>query len=132
MPADDTAPARRARGAAPDRPQTRDRDMQPHRDRRQQEPAAAPIEADGEAGNTSGRHGGDPLPRDGMGRPRDPVAEAPERDPADIPAGPGDAGAQGAPRTLPEELQRDRGGWGRVLAVLGAGLVVALIIALFA
>ena len=132
MPADDTARATGPRDAAPDRPQTRDRVVQQHRDRRRKEPAAAPIEADGEAGNTSGRHGGDPLPRDGMGRPRDPVAEAPERDPADIPAGPGDAGAQGAPRTLPEALQRDRGGWGRVLAVLGAGLLAALIIALLA
>lgn len=130
MPADRTAGAEGARDAAPDRPQTRDEVVQEHRARRRQEPAAAPIEADGEAGNTSGRHGGDPLPRDGMGRPRDPAAEAQTRDPADIPAGPGDAGAQDAPRTLPEELQRDRGGWGRVFAVLGLGLIAALIVAL--
>ena len=45
-------------------------------------------------------------------------------DPADIPAGPGDAGAQDAPRTLPKSLQRDRGGWGRVFVILS---IVALI-----
>jgi hypothetical protein len=115
--------------APPHAPKTRDEVVQENRRRRETEPAVAPIEADGEAGNPTGRHGGDPLPRDPAGRPRDPAAEAPRRDPADIPAGPGDAGAQSAPRTLPEELQRDRGGWGRSIAVFSAGAVLILLVA---
>mgnify|MGYP006274721253 FL=1 len=128
MPADTRAKGGVDRDPVPHAPKTRDEVVQENRHRRQTEPAVAPIEADGEAGNPTGRHGGDPLPRDAAGRPRDPAAEAVPRDPADIPAGPGDAGAQSAPRTLPEELQRDRGGWGRVIAVLAAGAVLVLLI----
>ncbi len=129
MPADTPGEGERDRDPVPHAPKTRDEVVQEHRRRMEVEPAAAPIEADGEAGNPAGRHGGDPLPRDAAGRPRDPAAEAQQRDPADIPAGPGDAGAQSAPRTLPEELQRDRGGWGRVIAVLAAGAVLLLLVA---
>ena len=109
MPADTRAKAGVDRDPVPHAPKTRDEVVQENRHRRQAEPAVAPIEADGEAGNPTGRHGGDPLPRDAAGRPRDPAAEA-------------------VPRTLPEELQRDRGGWGRVIAVLAAGAVLVLLI----
>ena len=48
-------------------------------------------------------------------------------DSADVPAGPGDAGAQDSPRALPRDLQRDRGGWGRVAVILGICAVIALV-----
>ena len=98
---------------------TRRRLMEPHRRRRAEEPAAAPIETDGEAG--------DARPRDGAA-PVDPVEEAP-RDPADQRAGPGDAGAQGKPRVLPERrVARDRDGWRRVVVItaIGAALLLGL------
>jgi hypothetical protein len=102
--------------------------QQRHRDRREDEPAAAPIEADGEAGNPTGRHAGAPVPRDGDGRPVDPAREAAGgRDPSDVRAGPGDAGAQNRPRVLPERLNaRDTDGWRRVVIVMAVGAVLML------
>jgi hypothetical protein len=104
-------------------PKTREEVVQHYRQRREQEPAHTPFETDDEAGNTSGRYAGAPLERDATGRPVDPA----RGDPADVPAGPGDAGAQASPRVLPEDLQRDRGGWGRVAVVLGIGAVILLL-----
>ena len=60
---------------------------------------------------------------------RRPGADARPGDPADVRAGPGDAGAQARPQTLPGRGRGDRGGWGRVIAVLGAGLAIGLILA---
>jgi len=136
-------------------PKTRDEVVQDNRRRRAQEPALAPRETDEEAGDRSAAGAGTAAGHDPGGRPRDPVREgaapatpgpdpahasggdpaqdgAVHRDPADVPAGPGDAGAQSRPRTLPEDLQRDRGGWGRVIAVLGAGAVILVILVLLA
>jgi hypothetical protein len=110
-------------------PRTREEVVQHYRQRRETEPAHTPFETDDEAGNLSGRYAGQPLERDESGRPRDPAREAtrPAPDPADVPAGPGDAGAQSSPRVLPEDQQRDRGGWGRVAVVLGSGAVIVLL-----
>ena len=114
-------------------PRTREEVVQQYRQRREREPAHTPFETDDEAGNVSGRYAGQPLDQDETGRPRDPAgaparpAENPAADPADVPAGPGDAGAQSSPRVLPEDQQRDRGGWGRVAAVLGLGAVILLL-----
>ncbi|REC55476.1 hypothetical protein DRV84_11625 [Rhodosalinus sediminis] len=119
-----TADRSRPERAEPPEPRThpagtRRRLVEPHRRRRAEEPAAAPIETDGEAG--------DARPRDGA-VPVDPVEAAP-RDPADLRAGPGDAGAQGKPRVLPERrAARDRDGWRRVVVItlIGAALLLGL------
>lgn len=120
-----------ASGSEP--PRNREDVMQQDRDRRIEEPAMAPLETDGEAGNVTGRYAGQPVPKDENGNPRDPVQEATnDSDPADIPAGPGDAGAQRSPRTLPEEMQHDRGGWRRVAVILGIGAVILLVMVVIA
>lgn len=59
------------------------------------------------------------------------AAQDPAADPADIPAGPGDAGQQDRPLTMPKSQQRDRGGWGRVGIIVGIGIVIALIVMVF-
>ncbi|MFP4042994.1 MAG: hypothetical protein ACLFTP_00260 [Rhodosalinus sp.] len=109
-------------------PTPREEIQQRYRERRRDEPAAAPIEADGEAGNPTGRHAGAPVPRDADGRPEDPAREAAaRRDPSDVRAGPGDAGAQDKPRVLPERLNaRDTDGWRRVLVVMAVGALLML------
>ncbi|WP_372892612.1 hypothetical protein [Rhodosalinus sp.] len=102
-------------------PETRRRLIDPHRRRRAEEPAAAPIETDGEAGDARPRGGGDTPPPD--------PAQSADHDPADVRAGPGDAGAQGKPRVLPERrAARDRDGWRRVVLItlIGAALLLGL------
>jgi hypothetical protein len=109
-------PAQEARA-----PMTREEIVQMHRRRRKEEPAAAAIEPDAEAGNPTGRYAGQPVERDGDGNPVDPA----RRDPADLRAGPGDAGAQRKPRVLPEKIAaRDNDSWRRALLVVAAGAVI--------
>ena len=130
--------ARNAPGREREAPRNRDDVVRPFRARRENEPALASFETDAEAGNFGGRYAGQPLERDERGRPIDPARQAAGEatpgqrpgDPADVRIGPGDAGRQRKPRVLPEKLQGRRDSWGRVGAVIGAGLLVALLIAL--
>lgn len=116
----------------PQSPLPREKVQQRFRERRTAEPAAAPIETDGEAGNPTGRHAGAPIPSDPDGRPVDPVQDpGTGRDPSDVRAGPGDAGAQDRPRVLPERRNaRDADSWRRVLIVMAVG--AAILLALYA
>jgi hypothetical protein len=76
-----------------------------------------PAETAGDSAERAGEGGG---PRSGVAR-RGP-------DPSDVSAGPGDAGAQDRPRMLADAPRGDRGGWGRVAAVLGLGMVVMVVL----
>jgi hypothetical protein len=109
-------------------PETREQLVQDNRARREQEPAAAPQETDSESGASAqapmGRieplRGTVPAPETGGEARKRPVG----RDPADVRAGPGDAGSQRTPkrRTWPDPRRSDS--WGRAL---GSIVVIVLI-----
>ncbi len=134
----DEQSARDAPGRHEETPSTREDVVHPFRSRRENEPALASFETDAEAGNFGGRYAGQPLERDELGRPIDPARQAAGEakpgqrpgDPADVRIGPGDAGRQRKPRVLPEKLQGRRDNWGRVGAVIGVGLIVAILLVL--
>ncbi len=89
------------------------------RERRRDEPAAAPLEADAEAGEQVAPP------------PRDPVEIAARRD---VRAGPGDAGASQRPEPLPhsdprsDTPTRDRRTWLWSLAAIAALFVLILLL----
>jgi hypothetical protein len=100
--ADDSAP--RKTDAGPDiAPQDRDTMMQAHRNRRQGEPAAAPMETDAESGGASALAD---LPEgaapDDPAKPYLDAAKSRESESHEVRAGPGDAGAQDSPEVLPK------------------------------
>lgn len=103
----------------------RDDIAEAHRARQQDEPAAAPLEADREAGQEG------PVPRT---EPADTYKVKASGDDSDVRAGPGDAGAQDAPRRLPETAPQ-KAGWqiGRPVWIgIGGGIIVALILLMLA
>ncbi|PVA10043.1 hypothetical protein DC366_10315 [Pelagivirga sediminicola] len=99
--------------------ETHDREgtIQSHRERRQGEPAAAPMETDAESGGASA------MGKTPPGRaPDDPAAPYMDEDGGlkdrarhEVRAGPGDAGAQDAPEVLPKTPKTPKSGAARIV-----------------
>ncbi|HEY9040523.1 MAG TPA: hypothetical protein VIN05_16460 [Roseovarius sp.] len=106
--------------------------MTANRERREEEPAAAPMETDAESGGASATSDmpAGKTPDD----PAKPYLDAERRrtetaDPHDVRAGPGDAGAQHAPEVLPKTPHRPKASVARI--VLWFVLPLAVLLALY-
>ncbi len=119
--------------AGPDiAPHGRDATIQAHRDRRQGEPAAAPMETDAESGGASDM--ADLPAGKAPDDPAKPYIDAERRrtgarGPHDVRAGPGDAGAQDAPEVLPKTPHTPKASLARI--VLWFIVPLAILLALY-
>ena len=106
-------------------PMTRDQLVQENRERRVDEPAAAPQETDSESGSAAA------VPLSARTEPvRTHAVNAADNNERDVRAGPGDAGAADTPTRSPERVPDSRDNWRKALVVVAVIAVVWIVLGL--